>query len=361
MLPENTVCLSRTASVGFVVVMGRPMATSQDFVNWVCSPELDHRFLKYVLLSEQSAFMRFASGTTHQTIYFPEVKAFHICLPPPSEQDAIGHILQTLDDKIEMNRRMDETLEVMARALYKSWFVDFDPVRAKMEGHDPELPKDISDLFPDQLVPSDHGQIPQGWRNGRIHDVASLNPESWSAKHQPADLAYVDLTNAKWGYIERVDTFRWGDAPSRARRVLRKGDTIIATVRPGNGSFALIDEDGLTGSTGFAVLRPRRAVDREFVWCACTALENIDRLALLADGGAYPAIRPEEVISTPVVLGDIATRVAFSRLAGSLLDKIETNKRESRCLAVLRETLLPKLISGKVRLKPAENSAGKIA
>ena len=287
--------------------------------------------------------------------------AFHICLPPPSEQDAIGHILQTLDDKIEMNRRMDETLEVMARALYKSWFVDFDPVRAKMEGHDPELPKDISDLFPDQLVPSDHGQIPQGWRNGRIHDVASLNPESWSAKHQPADLAYVDLTNAKWGYIERVDTFRWGDAPSRARRVLRKGDTIIATVRPGNGSFALIDEDGLTGSTGFAVLRPRRAVDREFVWCACTALENIDRLALLADGGAYPAIRPEEVISTPVVLGDIATRVAFSRLAGSLLDKIETNKRESRCLAVLRETLLPKLISGKVRLKPAENSAGKIA
>ena len=92
-LPENTVCLSRTASVGYVVVMGRPMATSQDFVNWVCSRELDHRFLKYVLLSEQSAFLRFASGTTHQTIYFPEVKAFHVCLPPPPEQRAIAHIL----------------------------------------------------------------------------------------------------------------------------------------------------------------------------------------------------------------------------------------------------------------------------
>ena len=98
-LPAKTVCLSRTASVGYVVVMGRPMATSQDFVNWVCSPELDHRFLKYVLLSEQPAFLRFASGTTHQTIYFPEVKAFHICLPPPAEQAAIGHVLQTLDDK----------------------------------------------------------------------------------------------------------------------------------------------------------------------------------------------------------------------------------------------------------------------
>ncbi|MCM8625386.1 restriction endonuclease subunit S [Accumulibacter sp.] len=142
-LPANTVCLSRTASVGYVVVMGKPMATSQDFVNWVCSEAIDHQFLKYVLLAERSAFLRFASGTTHQTIYFPEVKAFHVCLPPLPEQRAIAHILGTLDDKIELNRRMSETLEAMARALFKSWFVDFDPVRAKAGGRDPGLPKPI--------------------------------------------------------------------------------------------------------------------------------------------------------------------------------------------------------------------------
>jgi type I restriction enzyme S subunit len=95
------------------------MATSQDFVNWVCSEEIDHQFLKYVLMAERSAFLRFASGTTHQTIYFPEVKAFHVCLPPLVEQRAIAHILGTLDDKIEMNRRMRETLEATARALFK--------------------------------------------------------------------------------------------------------------------------------------------------------------------------------------------------------------------------------------------------
>src|SRR5207247_5267170 len=78
LLPRNTVCLSRTASVGYVVVMGQPMATSQDFVNWVCSNDLDWRFLKYVLVAEKDSFLRFAHGTTHQTIYFPEVKAFHI-------------------------------------------------------------------------------------------------------------------------------------------------------------------------------------------------------------------------------------------------------------------------------------------
>lgn len=105
-LPRNTVCLSRTASVGYVVVMGREMATSQDFVNWVSDDaKLDWRFLRWVLLAERQALRRWAHGTTHQTIYFPEVKAFHIALPPIEEQRAIADVLGALDDKIESNRR----------------------------------------------------------------------------------------------------------------------------------------------------------------------------------------------------------------------------------------------------------------
>lgn len=92
-LPENTVCLSRTASVGYVVVMGRPMATSQDFVNWVCSEQLDPDFLKYLFLEEGKDLLRFASGAVHQTIYFPEVKAFHVAYPPIEEQRRIVCIL----------------------------------------------------------------------------------------------------------------------------------------------------------------------------------------------------------------------------------------------------------------------------
>ncbi len=91
-------------------------------------------------------------------------------LPPLAEQRAIAHILGTLDDKIELNRRMNETLEAMARALFKSWFVDFDPVRAKAEGRDPGLPKPLADLFPDRLVDSELGEIPEGWEVGRSLD-----------------------------------------------------------------------------------------------------------------------------------------------------------------------------------------------
>lgn len=116
-LPKHTVCLSRTASVGYVVVMGRPMATSQDFVNWVCSSKLDPFFLKHLLVAESETFLRFASGTTHQTIYFPEVKAFHICHPPVSEQQ---RIVAKLDALAAETQRLAAIYERKLAALRKS-------------------------------------------------------------------------------------------------------------------------------------------------------------------------------------------------------------------------------------------------
>ncbi|MEH6299103.1 restriction endonuclease subunit S, partial [Salmonella enterica subsp. enterica serovar Typhimurium] len=118
-LPKDTVCLSRTASVGYVVVMGRPMATSQDFVNWSCGPALDYRYLKYAFIAEGNALLRFADGSVHQTIYFPEVKALHIAAPSRREQSAIADVLSALDDKIELNRKMNETLEALAQAIFR--------------------------------------------------------------------------------------------------------------------------------------------------------------------------------------------------------------------------------------------------
>ena len=105
------------------------------------------------------------------------LRATSSAIPPPplNEQRAIAHILGTLDDKIELNRRMNETLEAMARALFKSWFVDFDPVRAKAEGRDPGLPKPLADLFPDSFEDSELGEIPKGWEGGRLDDAAEIN------------------------------------------------------------------------------------------------------------------------------------------------------------------------------------------
>lgn len=131
-------------------------------------------------------------------------------------------------------------------------------------------------------------------------------------------------------------------------------------MRPGNGSYAFVSEKGLTGSTGFALLRPQEAEYGEFVYLATTARENIEALSHLADGGAYPAVRPEEVIATSVIRPDTQLLGRFSQATGPLLAKMAQNERESRILAALRDALLPRLISGELRVDDAERFAAGV-
>ena len=335
----------------------------------------DPMFIYYLFsTSEQKDYIRqnsIQTGVPHTNLGI--LRRTPVSFPPLPVQRAIAHILGTLDDKIELNRRMNETLEAMARALFKSWFVDFDPVRAKhalskVEGAGgrpstssgraiPGLPKPLADLFPDAFEDSELGEIPKGWKLGTLADFALVNPESWSKETRPDVINYVDLSNTKWGSIEAITLYKLRDAPSRAQRVLRPGDTIVGTVRPGNGSYALISADGLTGSTGFAVLRPRRPEYAQFVYLVATAAESIEAFSHLADGGAYPAVRPEVVIATQAIRPGDKVLAQFSMLSDPLLAAMAQNECESRSLAALRDTLLPKIISGELRIKGTEQSA----
>ncbi len=286
----------------------------------------------------------------------------HACMlrvPDEGEQRAIAHILGTLDDKIELNRRMNQTLESMARAIFQDWFVDFGPTLAKMEGRAPYLPPEVWSLFPDRLVDSELGPIPEGWGVRTLGEVAKLSPESWSKLNYPENVEYVDLAHTKRGVIESTQRFPWKDAPSRAKRVLRSGDTIVGTVRPGNCSYSLVGADGLTGSTGFAVLRPLHPRSRELIYLTASAPENIERLAHRADGAAYPAVRPEVVGETEIAIPASGTEVLdrFSNDVAPILDKIESTKMESRTLAALRDALLLGLVSGEVGVGGSGNTS----
>jgi type I restriction enzyme S subunit len=342
-----------------ICVISRPMTFNQDVKALRPKPHVRNDYLPYLLLGNKDRLLSLVDLAGHGTgrLNSDELKALDVALPPPDEQRAIAHILGTLDDKIELNRRMNETLEAMARALFKSWFVDFDPVRAKAEGRDPGLPQPLADLFPDSFEDSELGEIPRGWEVGTLADVSTLNPEVWSKETRPPEINYVDLSNTKRGRIEAVTPHAASDAPSRAQRVLRPGDTIVGTVRPGNGSYAFISSDGLTGSTGFAVLRPRAAQYVGFVYLAATAADNIDALQHLADGGAYPAVSPEIVAATSVVRPDRKVLGRFSLAVRPLLAMMADNEQQSRTLADLRDALLPKLISGELRVNHAEKIA----
>jgi type I restriction enzyme, S subunit len=317
--------------------------------------EFDPRYVAYWLKSPQ--FRDFLHGVLGDKSAQPNASASTMVSAPmraPVDrqyQTAIASVLGALDDKIELNRRMNETLEAMARAIFKDWFVDFGPTRAKIEGRAPYLAPEIWKLFPDGL--DDEGK-PETWQDGTLSNVATLNPESWSRSNYPEYVDYVDLANTKWGAIDATERHERASAPSRAQRILRSGDTIVGTVRPGNGSYALIGKGGLTGSTGFAVLRPARWNYREFVYLAATSSRNIERLSHLADGAAYPAVRPEVVAATRSVHADDSVFDAFHSITAPFIDRMHANEQESNDLAAIRDLLLPKLISGEIRVKEAE-------
>ena len=161
--------------------------------------------------------------------------------------------------------------------------------------------------------------------------------------------------------IESTQHFPWKDAPSRAKRILRSGDTIVGTVRPGNGSYSLVGIGGLTGSTGFAVLRPSQSRFRELVYLTATSHDNIGWLAHRADGAAYPAVRPEIVAETEVAIPISKTAIleSFSTIVGSLLDKIESSRMESCSLTAHRDALLRKLVSGELKVGDSRRICSK--
>lgn len=323
--------------------------------------DADKRWINFVLRSSSvQDFIKVHANTTVQaTFNLRDLARLPIPLPPASIRASMTTLLSALDDKIELNRRMNATLEAMARALFKDWFVDFGPTRAKAEGRPPYLAPDLWALFPDAL---DDDDKPAGWEFSTLEAVASLNPETWSRATAPEDIDYVDLANTKWGAIESTQRHAWAKAPSRAQRILRPGDTIVGTVRPGNGSYAFVGGDGLTGSTGFAVLRPLHSRFREFVYLAATSAENIERLSHLADGAAYPAVRPDVVAETGVILPtDKSVMDNFSRVVAPLVERWEANKRECQTLAKTRDLLLPKLMSGEIRLREAEQAVEAVA
>jgi len=200
------------------------------------------------------------------------------------------------------------------------------------------------------------GLIPGGWEVGTLADLCLLNAKSWGTKTIPSRVHYVDLANTKNGEILDVRIFSAEDAPSRARRVLRTGDTIIGTVRPGNRSFAFIGSLGptLTGSTGFAVLSPKSDKLREIVYILATDGSNIDRLARLADGAAYPAVRPEVVVEEQCVIPSDELVNGFHQIVGPIFDQRLANGGACETLATLRDTLLPKLLSGELSVGSQE-------
>jgi type I restriction enzyme S subunit len=358
LLPTGTVLFTSRAPIGYVAIAKNPMATNQGFRNLIPKPGLDSEFLYYWLRAHTQELQRHASGSTFQELTGSALAQIRICVPPLPEQRAIAHILGTLDDKIELNRRMSETLEQMARALFKAWFVDFEPVRAKMEGRWrrgeslPGLPAHLYDLFPDRLVDSELGEIPEGWGVGTLGDVADHIRRNVQPGQIEPQTPYIALEHmprrcialSDWGAAEGIESNKFE---------FRKGEILFGKLRPYFHKVGVPPVDGVC-SNDIVVVAPKTPHWFAFVLYVVSSDEFVEYTNAGSTGTKMPRTSWVEMARYDIVLPPEAIAQAFTEMVRPGVDRIIAATHESRTLAALRDTLLPKLISGALRVKDAE-------
>lgn len=274
------------------------------------------------------------------------------------EQRAIAHILGTLDDKIELNRKQNETLEAMARALFKAWFVDFEPVRAKMEGRWqrgqslPGLPARLYDLFPDRLVESELGEIPQGWGVGTLGDRAVHPRRSIQPSEIRENTPYIALEHMPKRSIA-LDAWGMADGLESNKYQFKRGEILFGKLRPYFHKVGVAPVDGIC-STDIVVVAPKQPAWFGFILAHISGEAFVKYTTAGSTGTKMPRTSWAEMARYPVVLPLEEVATEFNQHIQVANQKIIGNIHESKSLAQLRDTLLPQLISGKMRIPDAE-------
>jgi len=319
---------------------------------------LDREFLRFALRSPLKEIESAKTGTTVIHLNKTDMERMKVLWPPRDYRHAIAHILGTLDDKIELNRRMSETLEAMARALFKAWFVDFEPVRAKMEGRWqrgqslPGLPAHLYDLFPARLVDSELGEIPEGWMIGKLGDVAENPRRGIQSNCIAPNTPYIALEHMP---RRSIALFDWGTAEGieSNKFEFKKGEILFGKLRPYFHKVGVAPVDGVC-STDIVVIVPRQHVWISFVLGHVSSLEFVDYTNAGSSGTKMPRTSWGDMARYEIVLPPESVAETFNTLVQPLIERIISGIHESRTLAALRDALLPKLIRGEIRVKEVE-------
>ena len=307
--------------------------------------------------------VRHAHGATMPNLNTSILAACPFVVPPPNEQRAIAHILGTLDDKIELNRRMSETLEAMARALFKSWFVDFGPVHAKAEGRDPGLPQPLADLFPDSFEDSELGEIPKGWDVQRVGDIGTIvcgkTPSTQIAEYYGDDMPFITIPDMH-GKIFATRTQKGltrAGAESQEKKTLPSGAICVSCIATA-GLVVITSEPAQTNQQINSVVPRQKDVIYFWFW----SLRNLgdDIRAGGSGGSVLTNLSTGRFSDLRVMAGVAQLRSAYNAFVTPIFARMLANERESATLASLRDTLLPKLISGMLRMEGAKRIIGEI-
>jgi type I restriction enzyme S subunit len=310
-----------------------------------------------------SLFFYYATkGRVHLEEYkghYPDYRRLWIPLPPLPEQKRIAHILGTLDDKIELNRRMNATLDAISRAIFKSWFVDFDPVRQKATGKRPVgMGTQTAALFPDSFEESEIGAVPKGWRIGSILEQASLlsggTPKTdepsywggcipWASAKDVSQCGEAFLTATERGITQ-------AGVDNSSTKIIPAYTTVIVSRGATTGRLTMLAGDMAMNQTCYGL---NSRIDTPLSLYCCVQ-SFIRRMVAAAHGSVFDTITTKTFETTPVLLVPPRNLVVFEEAVADVFARVRNNLIQSRTLAALRDTLLPKLLSGEVRVPEVE-------
>lgn len=358
-IPENSVLFTSRAPIGYIAIAKNPVSTNQGFKSLVLKDGNDPGFFYYLLKFYTEKIESFATGSTFKEVSGSALRSIEVSVPSYKTQRRIAEILGTLDEKIELNQKMNQTLEDIAKAIFKSWFVDFDPVRAKAEGRPTGLPAEISALFPDAFEDSEMGEIPAGWALKTIGDIADCvgggtpstkSPEFWDNGIH-AWTTPKDLSNSRSIHLMQTDRKITDLGLKKISSGLLPAGTVLLSSRAPVGYLALATEPTAINQ-GYIALRPKGAVSNFYLLQWCDA--NLSEIKSRASGTTFAEISKASFRPIPALAPHDDVMSAFHRIVSPIYERVHISSKETQLLEDLRDTLLPKLISGELRIPDAE-------
>jgi len=363
----DTLAISKSGTIGRLGILKDFMCGNRAVINIrVDLQKCDNRFIFYSLLHRRSVIEELATGSVQRNLYCSVLGDLEISLPSLTEQKAIARILGTLDDKIELNRRMNATLEALARALFQSWFVDFDPVRAKLDGRQPAgLDEATAALFPSHFQDSPLGHIPEGWtveRVGQVVDcVGGGTPSTAEPKYWEGGLHHwttpKDFSSLQAPILLDTDRKLTDSGIAKISSGLLPAGTLLLSSRAPVGYLAIAAMP-VAINQGFIAMKCNERASNYFMlnWCQTNMAEIESR----ATGTTFAEISKQNFRPIPVVLPPKELMAVFTDKVAPLYAKISDNLYQSRTLATLRDSLLPKLLSGEMSVAQAEQIAPNV-
>ncbi len=327
---------------------------------------IDKEFLYYLLINDRKYLVSQGTGTVFTNLKTDILKNHIIQLPTINVQKTIASFLSKLDSKIELNQKMNETLEEIVKTLFKSWFIDFDPVRAKAEGRPTGLSKEISDLFPDSFEDSELGEIPEGFKVDSVDNQYDISigktpprkePQWFSENQQDIPWASIKDMGDTGVYINKTSEFLTNEAIEKFNiRVIPKNNVILSfklTV----GRVSILQKDMCTNEAIAHFVPKDNDLSKVFTYCL---LKSIRYESLSSTSSIATAVNSKIIKAMKCIFPSKALLIAFNEFCHPIYKKIETNTNEIETLLSLRDALLPKLISGELKIPDAENFVDEV-